>query len=101
MKWPLALAIWALATVPCGAQDAPAPRAPIEPKVEIIVIEDDAVRIEELRVRGQTQRILVTPKRGAGAAYQILTGDPSSSQPQGPNASRGASGQRVWHVLSF
>jgi Protein of unknown function (DUF2782) len=96
---PLALAL-ALA-LPCHAQEVQAPKSSIEPKVELLVTEDDNVRIEELRVRGQVQRILVTPKRGAGVAYQILTGDGSNSQAAGPNATRGALGQRVWHVLSF
>jgi hypothetical protein len=97
----LALAL-ALALAPtCHAQDLPASKSTIEPRVEVLVTEDDSVRIEELRVRGQVQRILVTPKRGAGVAYQILTGDGSNSQAAGPNATRGAVGQRVWHVLSF
>jgi Protein of unknown function (DUF2782) len=99
MNWPRGLVVLALA-LPCQAQER-SPRVPIEPKIEVLVSEDDNVRIEELRVRGQVQRIVVTPKHGAGAAYQILTGDGSGSQPAGPNATRGAVGQRVWHVLSF
>jgi Protein of unknown function (DUF2782) len=86
---------------PCLAQDAAGQRAPIEPKVEVIVIEDDAMRIDELRVRGHAQRVTVTPKRGVAPAYQIITGDGSSSQAMGPNATRGAVGQRVWHMFSF
>ncbi len=99
MNWRRALLMLAVA-LPCQAQER-SPRVPIEPKVEVLVTEDDNVRIEELRVRGQVQRIVVTPKRGAGTAYQILTGDGSGSQPASPNATRGAVGQRVWHVLSF
>jgi hypothetical protein len=99
MNWRLGL-ITLAAALPCQAQER-APRVPIEPKVEVLVIEDDNVRVEELRVRGQVQKIVVTPKRGAGAAYQIITGDGSGSQPASPNATRGAVGQRVWHVLSF
>ena len=72
-----------------------------EPKVENLVIEDDGARIEELRVRGQTQRIVVIPKRGGRVAYEIITGDGSRDLSAGANTSRGAAGQRVWHVLSF
>jgi hypothetical protein len=86
---------------PCLAQDRPARSDPIEPNVEWAVIEDDGARIEELRVRGQTQRIVVTPKRGTRIAYEIITGDGSRDLAAGINTSRGAAGQRVWHVLSF
>ena len=58
------------------------------------VQEDDNTRIEELRVRGETQRIVVKSKVGGAPAYEIVP----------PNAGRsvaGASGQRVWHLLSF
>ena len=99
MNWRSGLVVLAVA-LPCQAQER-APRMPIEPKVELMVIEEDGVRIEELRVRGQVQRIVVTPKHGSGAAYQIITGDGSGSQPANQNATRGAVGQRVWHVLSF
>jgi hypothetical protein len=84
-----------------GAQPADSPTARAEPKVERTVIEDDGARIEELRVRGQTQRIVVSPKRGPYARYEIITGDGSRDLSAGANTSRGAAGQRVWHVLSF
>jgi hypothetical protein len=71
-----------------------------EPRVECIVIDEDANRIEELRVRGQTQRIVVRPKDG-GLPYeiQILDAGRDPSAKSGPG--RGGSGQRVWPVLSF
>jgi len=94
------------------AQNAPAaaasatPAAPRvvhvgEPKVEYIVLEDEGTRIEELRVRGASQRIVVTPKVGTTKSYEIITGDGSRDLSPGVNTSRGAAGQRVWHVLSF
>ena len=52
-------------------------------------------------MRGQTQRIVVTPKGGKAPAYEIITGDGSRDLGAGANTSRGAAGQRVWHVLSF
>ena len=87
------------------AADAPAPaQRGGEPAVQRTVIEDDGSRIEELRVRGQTRRIVVQPKVGPKAGYEILTGDGLREPPAGggnASASQGATGQRVWHVLSF
>jgi hypothetical protein len=91
---------------PAASASAPAQRAAPrvyagEPKVEYIVLEDEGTRIEELRVRGTTQRIVVKPKVGTTTSYEIITGDGSRDLSPGVNTSRGAAGQRVWHVLSF
>ena len=68
----------------------------------LTVIEDDGVRIEELRVRGQTQRLVVRPKVGGKAVpYEIIPADGARNMVQGAGASRGAAGQRVWNVLDF
>lgn len=75
---------------------------PIEPKVQIIVIEDDGARIEELHVRGEAQRIKVQPKGvSPRMGYEILPA--SGGRDMSPSASsmRGVAGQRVWSVLSF
>lgn len=77
-----------------GAQEA-SPRGG-EPRVERRVSEDDHVRIEELRVRGQTQRIVVRLKNGA-RGYEILPADGARDLSQ----DKRAAGQRVWSVLSF
>lgn len=69
---------------------------PGEPVVQRNVIEDDGARIEETRVRGQVQRITVTPKVGSKASYEILPGDGSGSE-----SSRSSAGKRVWNVLQF
>jgi hypothetical protein len=75
----------------------PTPKAgPDEPVVQRGVIEDEGARIEELRVRGQVQRIRVTPKGGGAVGYEIMPGDGSGSE-----ASRSTSGKRVWNVLQF
>ena len=71
-----------------------------EPRVQRTVIEDDSVRIEELRVRGQLQRIVVAPK-GRAPSYEIITGDPSRDLSDGANTSRGAAGKRVWNLFRF
>lgn len=90
----------ALITLPAAAQPA-APGGAAEPKVQRIVTEDDNARIEELRVRGQTQRIVVKPKRGNARQYEIVPADGARDLSDGPHSSRGAAGQRVWNVLSF
>jgi hypothetical protein len=73
-----------------------------EPQVKARVLEDAGSRIEELRLRGHTQRIVVTPKTGAlQQPYEIITGDGSRDLSPGVNTSRGAAGQRVWRVLDF
>lgn len=68
-----------------------------EPEARRVVLEDDAVRIEELRVRGQVQKISVTPKTAGARPYEIVPPDASrdASQP------RGLAGQRVWNLFSF
>ena len=63
---------------------------------------DKGAHIEELKVRGQTKRITVTPKRGITKPYEILSDDSTglgdASAAQTPH---GNSGRRVWSVLSF
>ena len=71
-----------------------------EPAVKHTVIEGEATRIDELSVRGVTQRIVVTPK-GRGGSYEIITGDGSRDLSFGANTSRGAAGRSVWRMLDF
>ena len=68
-----------------------------EASSQTLVAEDDAVRMEELRVRGQTQRLTVKPKQGGAPAYEFVTANRGQDTAQ----QRGASGQRVWSVLDF
>ena len=92
-----------------GVPNAPKATAPAidesagsnEPRVQQTVVEDDGARIDELKVRGHTQRIVVSPKRGGTAPYEIITGDGSRDLGDGANTSRGAAGKRVWNVLKF
>ena len=90
-----ALALFVAFAAPVAARAEP------EPAVQRTVVEDDGVRIEETRVRGQVQRIVVRSKvggkLGAVAPYEIITGDPARD----PAQERRAAGQRVWHILSF
>lgn len=65
-----------------------------EPAVQRLVAEDDQVRVDELRVRGQTQRLAVQPKGGA-RGYEIIPA-PGGQDPSARRDSQGATGQRVW-----
>lgn len=102
----LVLALVSLAGAAAHAQDAAPPKDPArgaakdnEPKVQNIVIEDDSTRIEELRVRGQTQRLTVQPKGMKG--YEIIPASQGRDMSDGAGSQRGAAGKRVWHILSF
>ncbi len=88
---------------PALAASGVEPVEPREPDVHHTVIEDDGSRIEELRVRGVTQRITVTPKVGKAdvKSYEIITSDGSRDLGPGANTSRGAAGKRVWNIFQF
>jgi hypothetical protein len=69
-----------------------------DPEIKRSVIEDDKVRIEELKVRGQVQRIVVSPKASGVRPYEIVPPDAGRDASQ---QSKGLSGQRLWQVFSF
>jgi uncharacterized Zn ribbon protein len=62
-------------------------------KAEQLNVKDDAVLIEELRIRGETKRLSVTPKNAP--TYQISP--ESGSKPLDDKTQ----GQRTWRLLSF
>ena len=80
-----------LALAPLEALAAP------EPAVQRSVQEDDHVRLEELRVRGVNQRLVVQPKAASAPAYEILPADPGRDAAH----DRRSAGQRVWRLFSF
>ena len=69
-----------------------------EPVVKRTVIEDDQVKIEELRVRGQLQRITIAPKASGVRAYEIAPPDSGRDPSQ---QSKGISGHSLWQLFSF
>ena len=71
-----------------------------EPNVKRTVIDDGRARIEELRVRGQLQKVTVAPK-GNAPGYEILLGDGAHPIGDDPGTSRGSAGKRVWNVFRF
>ena len=81
--------------------ERPTADQPREPVVQRTVIDDGRAVIEELRVRGQLVKATVHPKDGS-PSYEIIVGDGSRElSMEGRNNSRGATGKRVWQVLSF
>jgi hypothetical protein len=97
----LSVSLWLCAGAARAAEPSPEPLAPQrggEPQVKQTVVEDDHVRVEELRVRGQLQRAVVQPKLPGVKPYEIVTGDAGRDP---GDAHRGAMGQRVWNVFGF
>lgn len=79
---------------PAAAASATGGRA--EAQVLKEVTEDDAVRIEETRVRGQTRRLTVQPKIKGMSAYEIVPPEPGRDPAQDPKA-----GKRVLFTIGF
>jgi hypothetical protein len=108
MDSKLAIAVFTLFAAgvgPCQAQAVTALAAAAtergEPEVRRSVVEDDGARIDELRVRGQAQRVTVTPKVGPKKSYEIITGNAGRDPFDGTGGARSAVGKRVWNVLDF
>lgn len=86
---------------PTAAISVPTARDPAEPDVQRTHIEDQGSRIDELRVRGQTQRVVVSPKTPGSKPYEIIMGNAGRAVPDGTGGANSAVGKRVWSVLSF
>lgn len=117
MRIHLAIVLTCLG-LPCAAQTPPsagtasasASAAPIvrdsgpsvaqrggEPKVQRLVSEDDSVRIDELRVRGVTRKLIVQPKLPGAPAYEI------GSNRDGRDATQDqrSDGRALWQLFAF
>ncbi len=90
------IALTLLAAAPLVRAEEPAASRVPEPQVLNQVTEDDNVRIEELRVRGQTKRLTVKPKIKGLDGYEITPPEPGRAPADDPKA-----GQRVWWSFSF
>lgn len=83
------------AAAPAAAASSPATRA--APAAEtVLVIEDEAVRIKETRVRGQTVRVHVQSKIAGVKGYEIIV-----NPGRDPAQLRGATGQHAWSLFRF
>lgn len=91
------LALWAVASA-APSEVAPAGASLPEPKVERHVSEDDQVRVEEVRVRGESQRIVVKLKGSAGREYDIV---PSTGASDPSQRLKAPAGSALWRVFSF
>ena len=80
-----------------AAPAASAASAPGPVSATKTVIEDDAVRIEETRLRGQAQRVTVHNKLPGMKDYEIIV--PAGGKD--PSQDRGAAGKRAWSFFSF
>jgi hypothetical protein len=69
-------------------------------KIEHIRVEDAGNRIDEVRVGGQTQSIVVQPKAPV-PPYEIQPSDLARSRPDDSRDGLAGRKQRVWNVLGF
>jgi hypothetical protein len=88
-------------SAPCQAQTALPTEAKTEPQAVRTSVEDEGSKIDELRVRGQTQRVVVTPKGGITKPYEIITNRTGRSPSEGTGGHHSAVGKRVWNVTDF
>lgn len=99
---------WAQQQQPPAQAPAPARPAAVaepadrsEPAVRHTIVEDDGSKIDELKVRGQVQHVVVTPKVGLTKPYEIITPQGGRDPFDGTGGARTAAGKRVWNVLKF
>jgi hypothetical protein len=87
---------------PCQAQTARSAQSTTEPQTVRTSVEDGGSKIDELRVRGQTQQVVVTPKGGGiTKPYEIITNRTGRSPAEGTGGNHSALGKRVWNVTDF
>ncbi len=68
--------------------------------IQRIHTEDSGVKIDEVRVGGETQSITVQPKTGSKLpAYEVKPAD--TTKANSPPTSSDTNGARVWNVLKF
>lgn len=96
-----------LACTALAAQTLPPPAQPEtaagrnNQRIERIRVEDKGVVIDELRVGGQTQSIVVQPKADV-PEYEIQPTDLARSRPADKrDGMSSATGQRVWNLFRF
>lgn len=79
------------------ATPASAATATAKKPSHVVVIEDDNVRIEEVRSRGRVQSIHVQSKLGNVKGYDIQVAPAGRD----PSQERGNAGQRTWSLFNF
>ena len=104
MRLPLLLALLlplaALAQAPAPLEREPAGEPRRNQKIEHLHVEDQANRIEEVRVGGQSKSVTVQPK-GNVPSYELAPTDLARSRPEDSRDGQMGKKQRVWNVLGF
>ncbi len=80
-----------------AAAAAPASTSARRPASDLRIIEDEQVRIEEVRVRGQPVRVTVHSKVQGGSSYEINVGRGGRD----PSQDSGKAGQSAWRLFRF
>jgi hypothetical protein len=97
-------AVAAVDSAPPAAAAAVAPAASAAraaaPASGTRVLEDDRVRIEETRVRGQLRSVTVHSKL-TGGSYEIIVGTGGRDPSQNAVQRADGAGQRAWSLLRF
>jgi len=99
----LCLPCWAQSPLPAEVSRAQAPTAsPLpqrggEPQVKRVISEDESTRIDELRVRGITRRVVVQSKLPGAPAYEIG----SASDGRDSTQDRRSDGRSLWQLFAF
>jgi len=77
---------------------APIEKMAGEPAVSHRIVEDRQNRIDELKVRGETRRVVVRPKADGVMEYEIAPPSGATDTSQGR---RSSAGERVWRFFTF
>jgi hypothetical protein len=80
-----------------SAGGASSSRSRPDAAIERRVFEDEGVRIEELRVRGQVVRVTVQSKVAGAPPYEVNVGPGGRD----PSQERDRAGQSAWRLFSF
>jgi hypothetical protein len=99
----LCLPCWAQSPPPAEVLRTPVPSSSQvpqrggEPQVKRIVSEDESVRVDELRVRGITRRVVVQSKLPGAPAYEIG----NASDGRDLTQDRRSEGRSLWQLFAF
>ena len=97
----LTLATLGMAAIAQTDPQTPAAKTRPEQTIQRIRIEDAGSRIDEIRVGGETQSIVVQPKTGTVLPpYEVRPANTSPGAAPSTNRSD-TTGPRVWNVLKF
>ncbi|WP_295956391.1 hypothetical protein [Rhodoferax sp.] len=95
------LPLFLLGLSPVSLTWAATPAVPIDQRIQHIEVQDADVRINELRVGGETQTITVKPTNGL-PAYEVIPANGARNRTiDGRDGGQGSVGSRVWKLFNF